>query len=97
MMPNVSTQHLTAMGSEVIRKTADEAAHECLRHAHWRLPRGWLGRAYAKNAGMTVPVAIHDEKPLFVVVEVEPVENRRVVGRENDLLVVFLRKRGELL
>ena len=61
------------------------------------LPRARLRRIHAADAGMTVFVSIHDEKPLLVVVKVEPVENRGVVGGENDLLVVLLRKRDELL
>ena len=97
MTPNLSTRHLTAEESEVFREAADIAAHECLRQAHRWLPRARLRRLDAANSGMTVLVAIHHEKPLLVVVEVEPVENSRVVGRDDDLFVVFLRKHGELL
>jgi hypothetical protein len=42
-------------------------------------------------------VTIHDDQPLLFVVEVKAIENRRVVGRENDLLVIIIRKGGELL
>ena len=46
---------------------------------------------------MTFLVTIHDEQQLLFVLEVEAVENRRVVGRENDLLVIIIRKCSELL
>ena len=40
--------------------------------------------------------AFHHEQALFVVVEVESVENRRVVRRDDDLFVVFFRQFGQL-
>ncbi len=60
-------------------------------------PVAGFRRIHATDAGMAGLVAIHNEKPLLVVVKVEAIENRRVVGRDDNLLVVFLRKRDDLL
>src|SRR5438132_14432235 len=97
MIPNWSKLGLFAGGLEVLREPADIAAHERLGQADRNFAGRRLGRIDAMDARMAGLVAVYDEQPLLVVVKVEPVEDRRVVCRENDLLGVFLGQRDDLL
>ena len=92
MIPNLSSRWFMEEWLEVFRKATDEAVHECLGQTHWELSRAGLGRIHAADTRMAFRVSLHNEQPLFVIVEVKSIQNRGAVGRENDLFAELLRK-----
>src|SRR5215470_8730349 len=87
----------TPVSSEVLRQPAEIATHERLGEPHRGLAFERLRRLHPARPRRSVFPALRDEEALLVLAEIDAVEDRGIMGREDHLLLVLLGELDELL